>query len=88
MAARDMAASEHHHHQSRTDSERRNHACAGANSSATNCQDEEKRSDKFGDVFVHSLFVIPNQHGRIKTYQQLDFGLIFADRGFFFGNKA
>ena len=54
MRARDMAAGENHHHQRRADGERRDDPRASANSRAANCQDEKKRSDEFGDVFVHN----------------------------------
>jgi hypothetical protein len=58
MRSRNVAACENHYHERRPDRERRDHTRACANSSATNCQDEEKGSDKFRDVLVHKLNLI------------------------------
>src|SRR4026208_1140975 len=52
-----MTAGEHHHHQGRADSERRDYARARADSRTANCQDKEKRSDEFHDVFVHVVLI-------------------------------
>jgi hypothetical protein len=58
MSARDVASGKNHHHERRTDGERRNHARTRANSRAANCQDKEKRSDEFRDIFVHKFNVV------------------------------
>jgi hypothetical protein len=49
-----MAAGVNHHHQRRTDRERGDDARACAYYRAANCQNQEKSSDEFGDVFVHN----------------------------------
>jgi len=61
MCSRDVAAGENHYHQRCADGERRNNPRASANPRAANCQDEKKCSDKFGDVFVHDLFVLTDR---------------------------
>ena len=58
MRSRNVATGENHHHERRADRKRRDHTRACTNSSATNCQDEEKGSDEFGYVFVHKLNLV------------------------------
>src|SRR6267154_3910984 len=54
MPARYLASGVNHHHQRRTDRERGDDARACANYRAANCQNQEERSDEFGDILVHT----------------------------------
>jgi hypothetical protein len=53
MSARDMAAGVNHHHQCRADRQWRDYTRTGADYRATNCQNQEERSDEFGNILVH-----------------------------------
>src|SRR6516165_2840924 len=69
MSAGDMTASVNHYHQRRADRQWRDHTRTRANDCAANRQDQEERSDEFGDILVHtSIFT---RHGLKKAS---DFG--------------
>jgi hypothetical protein len=52
-----MAAGENHHHERRADRQWRDYTRTRADNRAANCQDQEERSDKFGDILVHKSFL-------------------------------
>src|SRR5215813_8025348 len=65
VRARDVAAGESHHHERRADREWRDHPRTTADYRTSNCQNEEERPDKFGDILVHRS--IPTGHSLEKA---------------------
>src|SRR6266480_5936271 len=54
MPPRDVATGVNHHHERRSDRKRGDDARACADYRAANCQDQEERSDEFGNILVHT----------------------------------
>src|ERR1044071_7326798 len=53
MSTRDVTTSIDHHHKRRANCQWRDDSRASADYRAANCQNQEERSDEFGDIFVH-----------------------------------
>jgi hypothetical protein len=54
MSAGDVAASINHHHERRPNRQWRDDPGTRADNRAANCQNQEERSDEFGDILVHT----------------------------------
>src|SRR4029434_4604599 len=60
MSAGYVTAGVDHHHERRSDRQWRDNSRTRADYRAANCQDQEERSDEFGDILVHKSILIRN----------------------------